>query len=286
MVVFKRSVKVVKKNIFIIVLVIMVLGLGGFIAYDKLGLSMETVSDKVDNKKGNFNKKDKVSADDKKDDTVTGDIAEKGKFKITYKDEDYKIGNVTNKRNLPNISSDKYQGSADKIVASLIEKSNAEWEILKKGANEHQEIPWTAGVNYMLSLIYENRSVLSFKFERSGAMGGVPWDKSVGYNYDVKTGKMLAFDEVISFGSREKFYDKVILLLQKRADDANGGCLNGDWKDTVRNKMFNDGYWYFTDSGISFAFDRYELACGGFGTPVVTVPYSEIDGYLMDSYKK
>lgn len=274
-----------KKNILIGVLVVVILGLVGFIVYDKALLDKGAVIEKTDNKKDSSKDKDEVIADDKNDKKNDNNV-ESGKFKITYRDEEYKIGNVTNKRNLPSISSDKYQGSADKIVASLTEKSNAEWTSINEYADDIQDIPYATGVNYMLSLIYENSSVLSFKFEHSGAMGGVPWDKSVGYNYNVKTGNLLTFGDVISVGSREVFYDKVVSLIQKRADDADGGCLNADWKELVRNKMFSDGYWYFTDSGINFAFDRYELACGGFGTPVVTVPYSEINGYLVDGYKK
>lgn len=282
-------------GVLVLVAVLLVGGTGGYMIYDKVykenqktGTSDKNTDKDKDEDIADKNDKDKV--EDKKEEENKGNndsTAISGSdFEVTFKDETYTLGNVTNKRNLPVIVNKKNQGIADKIVNDLTNKSNVEWESLKASASEHSDIPWPTGVNYMLNTSYKAKNVISFKFERSGAMGGVPWDKSVGYSYDVVTGNMLNFDDILNDGNKEVFYNKVIDLLSKRVSSKESSCFYDRWEDIVKEKMYSEGYWYFTDKGIDFAFDRYELACGGDGTPVVNVSYSEINSYLKSKYRK
>jgi hypothetical protein len=61
---------------------------------------------------------------------------------------------------------------------------------------------------------------------------------------------------------------------------------NGIWEDGATPKAENFSRFVVTDTGITLIFDPYQIAAYAAGTQKVTVPYSILNPFLKDEYKK
>ena len=293
------------KNSLIIVLVVIILGLGGYITYDKFFTNKENNENKefvqVNENTNQLNTQTQSSNSQKQS---TNNIEQSNNsenktsntsdydLKISYKTEKYEIKDsksneivVGNERNLPVIESTKYKQSASKIVNYLTKVSNKDWDDLKEQSDELKENEpdiRNVGVSYLFDTIRKTDNYVTFAYNMEGSLGGVSWVGIWGYNFDVKTGDILEFDDVInSNNSKDDFYNYAIKELKSLDEDGFE-----DWKDTVKKDLFKTGNWYFTDDEIVFTFDKYSLGPGALGVVVVKVPYQDANQYLKSEYRK
>ena len=226
-------------------------------------------------------------------------VSENSDFVITYKEEteEFKNSNgsvvITNKRNLPVISSNGNKSSADKIVKYLTDVSNKDWNDLKDTSNGYaKDFPddYKVGVEYKFGTVMNNTmSIVSFSYDMSGSMGGVSWIGNWCYNFDKSSGDVLEFDDVINNSSaKDNLYDYIVKDIENSGnyDSLWDNDVSGYWKDLVKENMFNLGNWLFTDKGITVTFDKYLLGPGATGVISVDIPYGELNNYLKDEYKR
>ena len=241
-----------------------------------------------------------IIEDDKDEDTE--EIKVDDGFDISYKDEEYvtrnKDGYVisTSKRNLPVIINDSNQNVADKIVDSLTEISNNEWNNnIKKMADELVEMyeniseDMSLGASYLLStgVVTENR--LSFIIKMDGSFGGVSWNGENGYNYDAKTGELLTFESIAMDYEdlNNTIYNEVKSYIERQeyVDDLWDDNANGTWTEILKELVSKSGNWYFLDNGIRIVIPKYSLGPGYIGIISVDVNKDIINDYLKDEYK-
>lgn len=268
-----------KKNILIGVLVLVILGLGGYIFYDKV-----------------YSKNNNIKEEVSKDENNIEDQDNKIDFDISYKDEVYTTKNnagyvvSTSKRNLPVINSSKNQFVADKIVLSLTGISDKEWNgNIKSTADEMVDMAKDAtedmkfGVNYLFTTGIYNDNRLTFKLEMNGSFGGVTWPGESGYNYDVKSGDMLKLYDISS--DYDNFMNVLKVNVENYLKSGNDMCLVDDYSSKLENLINTDGNWYFTDRGIRVVFPKYSIACGSAGIIGIDIDKSLINYYIKDEYK-
>lgn len=272
-----------KKNILIGFLIVVIVGMAGYITYDKV-----------------FSKE--VKRNDKATDSSKESTEKEGKptfdFQISYQDELYETNNsngvkvTSSKRNLPIITSKQYPTAASNIVDSLTQYSNERWNEVKKMADDSKEYPVAAGntigVNYMISTVLSNVNVVSFRFLMSGAFGGVSWDEEHGYNYVTSTGNILEFRHLTDQYENltNTCYDYAVNMISSSvASSLYQDDVNGKWQDILKEKMFELGNWYFTENGIYFSIEKYALGPGSAGVIHVEVPYQNINQYLKKEYQ-
>ena len=255
------------------------------------------VSGVINFKVDNSSKTTESSESTSKDLSDDEKVSENSDFVITYKEEteEFKNSNgnvvITNKRNLPVINSDDNKSSADKIVNYLTTLSDKDWNELKDTSSDNaKDFPdsYNVGVEYMFSTVMNTISIVSFSYDMSGSMGGVSWLGNWGYNFDKSSGDVLKFDDVINnSNAKDNLYDYIVKDIENNNsnDDLWDDNVSGNWKDKIKDNMFNLGNWLFTDKGITVTFDKYLLGPGATGVVSVDIPYSELNKYLKDEYK-
>ncbi|MGN1379195.1 MAG: RsiV family protein [Bacilli bacterium] len=208
-------------------------------------------------------------------------------FKISYVEEIYSKKNnnglvlIENKRNLPISETNNY--SENKIVNYLTGISDKDWNNLKNETNEIIEqyndttTSMNIGVNYLFSTEKITKEFCSISYTMSGDMGGVSWSSINGYVFDVQNGDILNFSFFITTENTEEIiYNYVINDIENRDYDE----LYENWKDIVKNNMFEIGNWYFDKNGLVFTFEKYSLGPGAFGVIEINISYEIISQYL------
>ena len=205
-------------------------------------------------------------------------------FSIRYVDEEYRTANSLSKRNLPEITSEKYPEASNKIMLDLTATSNVQWKTIKTMANEVESEEYQAssslGVNLLLdtSVIEENR--ISFRLVMTGGFGGVSWENVDGYNYDTHTGEKLTLKDL-----GDGIFDIVLEECKKYIANSITSGLNENWQEDMKKYLEMEDSWYFTKDGLHVSFERYRLGIGALGVIQLEIPRDKIDHSLKEKYK-
>ncbi|MDR2962177.1 MAG: RsiV family protein [Bacteroidales bacterium] len=122
------------------------------------------------------------------------------------------------------------------------------------------------------TVIFNNEKILSYEvssYSYSGGAHGTDWVQYL--VFDLKTGNRLAENDVFK-GDYETVLTQ-FFIAQLASED---GFENFE-KENIRpnNNFFMD------DKGVTYVFNRYEIACGACGGPFkIFIPFSEIQGIL------
>lgn len=260
-----------KRNITRAILIILIAIIIGMVAF-------------ILNEKGVFSNKD---SSNKSNDVV--DKTNNQGISITYKTDKYetkdKKGNVvtSNERNLPVITNID-ESVANKIVNSLTEISNKEWEEILSSANDidsEQQENTNLGVKFIISTDYISENFVSFRSELSGGFGGVGWSNTDLYIYNLKTGNKLEIKDIASDenGLKEEIKKYISEKVVSKVE-----CLNDNWTELLDDNILKS--WNITKTGMNIIIPRYQIACGSAGAIEVNIPFSNINKYLNDEYKK
>lgn len=236
------------------------------------------------NEKGIFSNTD---SSNKNNDAV--DKTNNQGISITYKTDKYetkdKKGNVvtSNERNLPVITNID-ESVANKIVNSLTEISNKEWEEILSSANNidsEQEGNANLGAKFIISTDYISENFVSFRSELSGGFGGVGWSNTDLYIYNLKTGNKLEIKDIASDenGLKEEIKKYISEKVVSKVE-----CLNDNWTELLDDNILKS--WNITKTEMNIIIPRYQIACGSAGAIEFNIPFSNINKYLNDEYKK
>lgn len=130
-------------------------------------------------------------------------------------------------------------------------------------------------------------AVLSFELTYSAYTGGAHGNYgSVGRNYDVKTGALLAFDDISE--DHEAFHAAVLDYMINLADTPayRDKLFGPPSKADLDSALFRPESWLFTTSGISLLSDPYLLGPYSSGTIYFMLPYEKAyDLGLKEDYR-
>lgn len=144
---------------------------------------------------------------------------------------------------------------------------------------------------YLCSIAYSptriDQAVLSLSGSNITYSGASHPDRiSTSANYDMLTGDVLTLGSIMSPTAGAK--DFCQLVLDVLALSKNDLYLYEGYEVTVRQRftrdVSQDQDWYFTQNGLCFYFDPYEIASYAAGTVVAEIPYAKLAGLLNDSY--
>ena len=122
--------------------------------------------------------------------------------------------------------------------------------------------------------------VVSFTKSNYTNMGGAHGTNyTFGWNFDVSTGKRLMLEDITD--DKEAFMEGVREYVQGICDsEAYASRLFPDYDISY---ILQDDLWYFSNEGLTFIANPYEIAAYAEGTMFFTVPYGELKG-LKDAY--
>lgn len=108
----------------------------------------------------------------------------------------------------------------------------------------------------------------------------------VAVNYDLTTGDVLTLGSIMHMdGSKEDFIN---IIIDKLGAIAEEKYLFDGYEEGVRNRLGGDENlyenFYFTTTGLAFAFAPYEIAPYSSGIITVEIPYEELPGLIYDGY--
>lgn len=105
-------------------------------------------------------------------------------------------------------------------------------------------------------------------------------------NYDLLTGDVLTLASIMSASATKD--DFVRLVLESLEEIEDSAYLRDGYEETVRQRFSRDEStdqdWYFTNTGLCFYFDPYEIAPYSSGVIVAEIPYSKLAGLIYDGY--
>lgn len=129
-----------------------------------------------------------------------------------------------------------------------------------------------------------DNAVLSFVYSAYSFSGGVHGLNTVyGSNYDVSTGSALKLADISDDEDGLKDYCvDYITQLTHGSDYINAG-FNEGYEKSIKN-IVADGAWYFSDDGLVFVANEYELGSYAAGSFRFTVPYSKLANYVKADY--
>ncbi len=126
-------------------------------------------------------------------------------------------------------------------------------------------------------LEYCGDGVISFLFEMDWNMGGVGCNDGYGRTYDLETGKELTIADL--FPKMDP--DKLLKTLQETVHEVMTEEMeDGYWgQETVDGYQLGDFRFFIAEDGeLILCFDRYELAPGAAGSPMVAAGLFPFDG--------
>ena len=150
--------------------------------------------------------------------------------------------------------------------------------------------PGQAFTPYLYSVTYNpmraDLGVLSILGNTSIYTGGAhPDHHGFGVNYDMVSGEVLTLGSILKhIDQKDTLRDLLITELDKIAEE---NYLFG-YKNYVTNRFrkdeSTDTAWFFTNTGLAFFFDPYEIAPYSQGMIVVEIPYTSLTGIIDDAY--
>lgn len=210
-------------------------------------------------------------------------------FNVTYKEEEYvKSTNdgieIKNLRNIPNITNDNRKKVANKITKYLTDKSNKEWDNIKKTTDDVVK----SNINYEdmgITLLYKDSIVtngrLSFTLEMAGNFGGTTWNNESAYNFDAKTGKILTLK-----GIGKDTYD----IVKKECEDYiemseeinSQSFYEKEERQSLDELLNKEETWYFEYNQLVVVFPKYSISPHQVKIPIAK---SKINDSLHEQYK-
>jgi len=174
------------------------------------------------------------------------------------------------------------QEAFDKILTDYT--SDAE-ELAKEMENEDSEFTRFSDFEYNKSckLSMETEELITVASSDYSYTGGAHGLFGVGYyNIDKNTGDLIDEEQFFKSGYKEKLAALIQNAIEERnnsSDDENSIELLDDLKNVKPNRNF-----YFSNEGIVYVYNIYEIAPYSQGTVEVTVPYIQISSLINDKY--
>lgn len=213
----------------------------------------------------------------------------KDSFEISFEEETYVTKNEKgevvseNKRNVPTIKNEANQEIADKIQKSIREISDKNWKYIKESSDEYNYIQPTAGVSYMLSTATVADNYITFKAEQSGSFGGVGWDATEIYTYDLKSGELV---DLKGFAKdEEKFVEFLSEEVKDFVKSSNMVYSSIELNSAIGTVLAEQGNYGIIDNKFEIVLPKYSIGTGADGVRIVEIEKDVINEYLKDNFQ-
>ena len=200
-----------------------------------------------------------------------------------------------------------------KLVNILVEEKKEEWKTGGDAYREEkkltQEMPGKPMARYELNVAYETaesahfqaRSYLFRIFEYTGGASGNT--RVMSFNYD-NEGRLTLEDVLQTQDGKDIAISRLLAeqALQDHPDFPKDMLLDGlglsflkeDGVTLDKEKCKCDGFMFASnlqhfmllDEGMRFYFNKYQIAPGVFGTPVVLLSWKQLEPYLNEHFKQ
>lgn len=224
-----------------------------------------------------------------KEEKNTKSSEKKNSFEISYQEEIYVTKNENNevvsenKRNVPTIKNEANQEIADKIQKSIREISDKNWKYIKESSDEYNYIPPKAGVNYMLGTATIADNYITFKAEQSGSFGGVGWDATEIYTYDLKSGELA---DLKGFAKdEEKFVEFLTEKVKDYVKTSNMVYTSFELDNAVDAVLAIQGNYGIVDDKFKVILPKYSIGASADGVRIVEIEKNVINEYLKDNFQ-
>ena len=182
---------------------------------------------------------------------------------------------------------------ADKVIVDFLNRidqtAGHATQILDAARSAYSDnAQWTP---YLCKIAYDpvriDAGILSLIGSYTSYSGTPHPEKSyLAVNYDLVTGKVLSFEDILTADSvADTLYQYVIDSLRIHKDE---NSLYEGFETTVREHfdhiLINDECWYFSQTGLCFYFSPYEIAPYASGVIVAEIPYDKLTGILNEAY--
>lgn len=112
-------------------------------------------------------------------------------------------------------------------------------------------------------------------------------DELSALNFNVKTGELLKAEDILSdkTGYEDIVTNFICTELEKNQSEGKY-TMYDDYRSVVRTTVMKDGRWLMAEDGIKVIFNSDEIVYYDLGIQTFTVPYGEINQYLLEDYQK
>lgn len=166
----------------------------------------------------------------------------------------------------------------------LIENFLSEYKKFKD-SNPNSSLYWK--LERVVNVAYSSSRFVCFKFVETSYLGGAHPNTNCYYaNYDLTTGAKLELKDIFVEG----FESKLFPLAEKKFREARGLKPSESLEDAgyhfPDNKFRINNNLGFTNDGIIFFYNPYEVAPYSFGATIVELAYKEIEGLIRKEFYK
>jgi hypothetical protein len=147
---------------------------------------------------------------------------------------------------------------------------------------DYPALPWGLEING--SVLAINDLYISYSIDYYIFTGGAhPNGYTRFFNFNPSTGELINTGDIFKYG----FEKKINLLLERKFREEFDLPSSAPLTDILfENKIEYNNNFSFGDNGITFLYNRYEIAPYVFGEIILEIPYSEINDILKESYQK
>lgn len=181
---------------------------------------------------------------------------------------------------------------ADKITNDFLSRTDISQDAAslqnsaKAAYNGNQNwVPYFYSLTYVPQRI--DQKVISFYGDKVKFTGAAhPEQTRKGASYDLSTGDILTLASIMTTEATAD--DFCQLTLEALAERAEGDFLRDGYAEDVKRRFTSDASqdenWYFTNTGLCFYFDPYEIAPYTSGVITAEIPYAKLTSLVQPDY--
>lgn len=194
----------------------------------------------------------------------------------------YDVQNKTNKNILTQIISsqvEEVQASGSENWKVLMNNFIEEYKSFEEEAESEFRMRWESSLTPTIR--YNENNILSIEMMSYSFLGGAHGNYFIShYVYDLRTGELVALDDVLNKGYKSVITKIAEAEFRKVFEIPKNHSLNdsGFW---FENEVFilNNNF-SINQEGIVFQFNPYEIGPYAIGAPAFTIPYAQISSFI------
>jgi len=178
-----------------------------------------------------------------------------------------------------NALNENFSGKLEKYLDQA--RDEFEWrEAAKQSLGD-----WSFSHERMISVTRGDSQVISFVYDDSDYTGGAHgYTERSGVSFDLNSGKRLTLSDLTTdVDALQKFSINYIQKLSQSKEYSQGTIFQPGYEKSIHN-LIADPWWYFSDRGLVFVANPYELASYAAGRIEFTIPYEDLKGVIDEKW--
>ena len=187
--------------------------------------------------------------------------------------------------------SSKDERAAERINSSLAElyvRFGADAEYTRRVAEDQPDGEQIALSYYCAPSVTRcDTRVLSAVFDVSQDIGGIHADSTRTRSYNADNGSLLTLADIAKNEEQLKTFIKNYVIGLAAGDDYKEGgvsILFDDFESTIKDLVDAGANWYFSDGGLVFYANPYDIAPYSRGVLLFEIPYSALEEFIDEGF--